>query len=98
MSIRSFKNKGTEDINYGRTSKEALRILPKQLHRKAQVKLARLGAAASMQDLREIRGNRLEALKGDRKGQYSMRINDRYRVCFLWEDENASEVEIIDYH
>jgi proteic killer suppression protein len=98
MSIRSFKNKGTEDINYGRTSKEALRILPKQLHRKAQVKLARLGAAASMQDLREIRGNRLEALKGDRKGQYSMRINDRYRVCFLWEDENASDVEIIDYH
>ena len=98
MSIRSFKNKGTEDINYGRTSKEALRILPKQLHRKAQVKLARLGAAASRQDLREIRGNRLGALKGDRKGQYSMRINDRYRVCFLWEDENASEVEIIDYH
>jgi proteic killer suppression protein len=98
MSIRSFKNKGTEDINYGRTSKEALRILPKQLHRKAQVKLARLGAAASMQDLREIRGNRLEALKGDKKGQYSMRINDRYRVCFLWEDENASDVEIIDYH
>jgi proteic killer suppression protein len=98
MSIRSFKNKGTEDINYRRTSKEALRILPKQLHRKAQVKLARLGAAASMQDLREIRGNRLEALKGDRKGQYSMRINDRYRVCFLWEDENASDVEIIDYH
>jgi toxin HigB-1 len=98
MSIRSFKNKGTEDINYGRASREALRILPKQLHRKAQVKLARLGAAASMQDLREIRGNRLEALKGDRKGQYSMRINDRYRVCFLWEDENASDVEIIDYH
>ena len=98
MSIRSFKNKGTEDINYGRTSKEALRILPKQLHQKAQVKLARLGAAASMQDLREIRGNRLEALKGDRKSQYSMRINDRYRVCFLWEDENAFEVEIIDYH
>ena len=98
MSIRSFKNKGTEDINYGRASKEALRILPKQLHGKAQVKLARLGAAASMQDLREIRGNRLEALKGDKKGQHSMRINDRYRVCFLWEDENASDVEIIDYH
>ena len=51
-----------------------------------------------MQDLREIRGNRLEALKGDKKGQYSMRINDRYRVCFLWEDENALDVEIIDYH
>jgi toxin HigB-1 len=98
MSIWSFKNKGTDDINYGKTSKEALRILPKQLHRKAQGKLARLGAAASMQDLREIRGNRLEALRVDRKGQYRMRIDDRYRLCFLWKDENASDVEIIDYH
>jgi len=98
MSIRSFKNRGTEDINYGRVSKEALRLLPKELHRKAQIKLARVGAASSIQDLREVRGNRLEVLRGDRRGQYSMRINDRYRVCFHWEDENASEVEIVDYH
>ena len=98
MSIRSFKNRGTEDVNYGRVSKEALRLLPKDLHRKAQIKLARLGAASSVQDLREIRGNRLEVLRGDRRGQYSIRINDRYRVCFRWEDENASDVEIVDYH
>jgi len=98
LSIRNFKNKGTEDINYGRPSKEALRLLPKGLHHKAQIKIARLGAATSMQDLREIRGNRFEALKGDRKGQYSIRINDRYRVCFQWEGENASDVEIVDYH
>ena len=98
MSIRSFKNRGTEDINYGRGSKEALRLLPKELHRKAQIKLARVGAASSIRDLREIRGNRLEVLRGDRRGQYSIRINDRYRVCFHWEDENASEVEIVDYH
>jgi proteic killer suppression protein len=98
MSIRSFKNRGTEDINYGRVSKGALRLLPKELHRKAQIKLARVGAASSIQDLREIRGNRLEVLRGGRRGQYSMRINDRYRVCFRWEDENASELEIVDYH
>ena len=98
MGIRGFKNQGTENINYGRASKEALRILPKELHRKAQVKLARLGAATSLQDLREIQGNRLEALKGDRKGQYSIRINDQYRICFRWENEQANDVEIIDYH
>ena len=98
MSIKSFKNKGTEDINYGRASKAALRILPKGLHLKAQVKTARLGAATSMQELRDIRGNRFEALKGDRRGQYSIRINEQYRVCFRWEDENALDVEIMDYH
>ena len=98
MAIQNFKNKGTEDINYGRLSKEALRILPKPLHRKAQIKLARLGAATSMQDLREVRGNRFQKLKGNRKDQYSLRINDQYRICFRWENENALDVEIIDYH
>lgn len=98
MGIRSFKNRGTEDINYGRASKETLRVLPKELHRKAQVKLARVGAATSIQDLREIKGNRFETLKGDRKGQHSIRINDQYRICFRWEEENAVDVEITDYH
>ena len=98
MGIQSFKNRGTEDINYGRASKEALKTLPKELHRKAQVKLARVGAATSIQDLREIRGNRLEALKGNRKGQYSIRISDQYRICFRWVKENAEDVEIVDYH
>ena len=96
--ITNFKKKGTEDINYGRSSKEALRILPKNLHKKAQVKLARLSAATSIQDLREIRGNRFEMLKGKRKGQYSIRINDQYRICFKWKKEHAIEVEITDYH
>ncbi|RLG29905.1 plasmid maintenance system killer protein [Methanosarcinales archaeon] len=98
MAIRYFRTKGTEDINYGRVTKEALRTLPKELHRKAQIKLARLGAVTSMQDLQEIRGNRFERLKGERHGQYSMRINDQYRICFRWEKENAVDVEIIDYH
>ena len=98
MAIRSFKNKGTEDINYGRGTKEAFRALPKELHRKAQIKLARLGAATSIQDLQEIRGNRFERLKGERKGQCSIRINDQYRICFKWEKENAVSVKIVDYH
>jgi proteic killer suppression protein len=98
MAIRYFKTKGTEDINYGRVTKEALRTLPKELHRKAQIKLARLGAVTSMQDLKEIRGNRFEFLKGERQGQYSIRINDQYRICFKWENENPIDVEVIDYH
>lgn len=98
MAIRNFKNRGTEDINYGRATKEAFRTLPEGLHRKAQIKLARLGAATSMQDLQEIRGNRFQKLKGKRKGQFSLRINDQYRICFLWEKENAVNVEIVDYH
>ena len=98
MAIRNFKNKGTEDINYGKDAKEAFRILPKELHRKAQIKLARLGAVTSLQDLQEIRGNQFEKLKGERKGQYSIRINDQYRICFKWEKENAVDVEIVDYH
>ncbi len=98
VAIRSFKSKGTEDVNYGRFSKDALKILPKELHRKAQIKLARLGAVTSIQDLQEIRGNRFEKLKGDRRGQYSIRINDQYRICFRWENENALDVEIVDYH
>jgi len=98
MAIRNFKTKGTEDINYGRATKEALRTLPKELHHKAQIKLARLGAVTSIQDLQEIRGNRFEKLKGERQGQYSIRINDQYRICFKWEEEDAVDVEIIDYH
>ena len=75
-----------------------MKILPKELHRKAQIKLARLGAVTSMQDLQDIRGNRFEVLKGDRKGQCSIRINNQYRICFRWEKENALDVEIVDYH
>ena len=98
MVIGSFKNKGTKEINYGRATKEAFRILPKELHRRAQIKLARLGAVISMQDLQEVRGNRFEKLAGNRKGQYSIRINDQYRICFKWERGNAIDVEIVDDH
>jgi proteic killer suppression protein len=98
MAIKNFRDKATEDINYGRSTKAALRKLPSELHKKAQIKLARLGAVCSLDDLRGLRGNRLEALRGDRKGQFSIRINDQYRICFHWDDQNACEVEIVDYH
>jgi len=66
--------------------------------RQAQRKLAAIHAAASLNDLRAMPGNRLEKLKGDRKGQHSIRINDQWRVCFVWKDGNAHGVEIADYH
>ena len=75
MAIRSFKDKLTESVNYGETSKQTQKLLPAELHKKAQTKLAVLGAATSLQDLMELRGNRFEALKGDRAGQFSIRIN-----------------------
>ena len=98
MGILSFRNDATEDINYGRITKQALRILPHELHKKAQIKLARLSAASKLQDLRSLPGNRIEALKGDRKGQYSIRINDQYRICFKWVNEQSTMVEIVNYH
>ena len=98
MAILSFKSAATEDINSGRVSKSALRLLPKPLHKLAQIKLARLSAATSLSDLQDLRGNRLEALKGDRKGRFSIRINDQYRPCFRWIDKHALDVKIFEYH
>ena len=68
------------------------------LHEKARVKLARLHAADSLNDLASLPGNRLEKLFGDRAGQYSIRINDQFRICFYWTNDGATEVEITDYH
>lgn len=98
MAILSFRDKISEDICHGRLNKQSNKRLPVELHEKARIKLARLAAATSLIDLRELRGNRLEMLKGDRNGQYSIRINDQYRICFLWSDNNAYDVEITDYH
>ena len=98
MAIRSFRDQATEDINYGRMSKAARRALPAVLHEKGRLKLARLHAAESLSDLVTLPGNRLEALKGDRKGQHSIRLNDKYRICFEWRTDAAENVEIVDYH
>ena len=98
MAIKSFKNKTSEEINYGISSKQSRKLLPVALHEKARIKLARIGAASSLQDFQELRGNRFEALKGDRKNQYSIRINDQFRICFKWDGKHAFDVEIVDYH
>lgn len=98
MAIKTFKDKISEDICHGLKSKQTAKRLPLELHPKALVKLARIAAAASLIDLSELRGNRLEILKGDRAGQYSIRINDQYRICFIWHNNDAFDVEISDYH
>ncbi|HEX3359277.1 MAG TPA: type II toxin-antitoxin system RelE/ParE family toxin [Tepidisphaeraceae bacterium] len=98
MAIRSFRNQATEDINYGRPTKAAIKLLPALLHGKAQVKLARLHATDSLNDLSTLPGNRLEKLKGNRADQHSIRLNDRYRICFRWLNSGAEDVEIVDYH
>lgn len=92
--IRSFKDPETERI----FSRERSRKLPQSIHRSALRKLLVLDAADSLADLRVPPGNRLEKLSGDRKGQHSIRINDQWRICFRWENGDALNVEIADYH
>lgn len=77
---------------------ERSRRLPADIQQTARRKLRMLNAAAGLDDLRIPPANRLEALKGERKGQYSIRINDQWRICFRWNDGAASDVEIVDYH
>ncbi|MFK0732148.1 MAG: type II toxin-antitoxin system RelE/ParE family toxin [Gloeotrichia echinulata GP01] len=96
--IVSFKDKGTEDIFDGNDSKDARKTCPVNLWNVAQRKLDQLNAAISLDDMKVPPGNRLEALKGEKKGQYSIRINAQYPMCFVWTATGASEVEIVDYH
>ncbi len=98
MAILGFANRATEDINYAQSTKRALRLLPAKLHAKARVKLTRLHAAESLADLSSLPGNRLEKLRGNRSGQCSIRLNDQYRICFIWSPLGAEAVEIVDYH
>lgn len=93
--IVNFKSEQTKLIFEGFTSSQ----YPPNIQKTALIKLLILDAAVSINDLRVPPGNRLEKLVGDRIGQYSIRINDQWRICFVWTDENnASEVEIVDYH
>ena len=75
-----------------------VRRFPEDIQIRAQMKLMILNNAKSLDDLRVPPGNRLEALTGDRGGQHRMRINDQWRICFVWSDEDAYDVEIVDYH
>lgn len=96
--IQSFRGKGTSDVFHGKGSKAARQVLPSTLNSVARRKLDQLNQAAKLDDLRVPPRNMLEPLKGDRGGQHSIRINDQYRICFVWTDSGPEQVEIVDYH
>lgn len=92
--IKSFADKETEKLFRRRLSRK----FPQEIQRVARMKLEILDAADLLSDLAIPPGNRLEKLSGDRKDQHSIRINDRWRICFVWRSGDAYEVEIVDYH
>jgi len=91
--IKSFRSKDAEQL-FKRERVKRFR----NIERVARRKLEMLDAATTLGDLRALPGNRLEELVGDRKGQHSIRINDQFRICFIWREGNAERVEIVDYH
>jgi len=96
--IKSFRDDGTEDVFNGRFSKSARKRCPQELWRVARRKLDQIDSAGTLNDLKVPPGNHLEALKDDRKGQHSIRINDQFRICFVWTTAGPKDVEIVDYH
>jgi proteic killer suppression protein len=92
--IKSFKDRTTKAVYEGESPKG----FPADLVKAARRKLGYLDAAIDLNDLRSPPGNRLEALRGDRDGQHSVRVNDQFRVCFVWSEEGPRDVEITDYH
>lgn len=96
--IRSFRDRGAEDVFNGRDTKLARRTCPPELWGRAQRRLSQLDYASSLDDLRLPSSNRLHVLKGNRKGQHSVSINMEYRICFRWTDAGPEDVEVTDYH
>ena len=96
--MKRFADKGSADIFEAINSKDARKSLPTTLHLRARMMLVVLTNAVTVNDLRIPASNRPEQLKGDRQGQLSIRINDRYRICFIWTSEGAFEIGIVDYH
>lgn len=92
--IRSFADKATERI----WNEEYVKSIDRTVQRAALRKLELVHAARDVEDLRVPPGNRLEQLKGDRRGQHSIRVNDQWRICFVWKDGGADNVELVDYH
>jgi proteic killer suppression protein len=91
--IQPFRDERARKLMDGQRVIELVNI-----EEQARTRLIRLDSATSLEDLRALRGNRLEALSGSRKGQFSIRINDQYRICFNWEAKGPTDVEITDYH
>lgn len=96
--IRAFADAGTEDVFNGADTRRARAACPTTLWAVARRKLTQLNRVRDLRELAIPPGNRLEALRGPRLGQHSIRINDQYRLCFRWENGYADEVEIVDYH
>ena len=96
--IISFKDAGTEDIFNGMNTKAARKTCPASLWKVVVRKLDKLDSVITLNELQIPPGNRLEALTGNRIGQYSIRINEQYRICFLWSENGPEKVEIADYH
>jgi proteic killer suppression protein len=98
MVIASFRDAATQDLFNGRNTRAARKALPRSLWKLAVRKLDQLDSVVRLNELEVPPANRLEALKGDRAGQFSIRINQRYRICFAWSEEGPEQVEIVDYH
>ncbi len=96
--IVSFKNRATEDIFNGKNTKDARKLCSRSLWRVASRKLDQLDSVVTLEELKVPPGNRLESLSGNRKGEFSIRINEQYRVCFKWSEAGPIDVEITDYH
>ncbi len=96
--IGSFENTGTENIFNGKNTQAARRICRQSVWRIAARKLDQLDSVMALAELRIPPDNRMETLSGDRQGQHSIRINDQYRICFVWTESGPNEVEIVDYH
>lgn len=96
--IESFKDQAIEDVFNGINTKQARRACPQILWKIASRKLDQLDSVQYLEELRIPMGNSLESLSGDRKAEYSIRINGQYRICFTWEEMKSCNVEITDYH
>lgn len=92
--IKSFRDANTERV----FNRKFVKRFPREIQQRAFMRLNAIDAAVRLEDLRVPPSNRLEALKGDRKGEHSVRINDQWRICFLWRDGHAERMEIVDYH
>ena len=92
--MNRFRHDAAKELFEGRT----VRRLPPDIQRRARMRLQRVVAATALTDLRMPPSHRLEALRGDRAGQYSIRINNQWRVCFIWTGQGAIEIEVVDYH